>query len=171
MQKAVILARGLGTRMKRADDAAALDPGQRAAAETGVKALIPIGRPFLDYVLSALADAGYERICLVVAPDHDAIRRYYDELRPTRVRIEYAVQPEPRGTADAVAAAEAFAGPDPFLAINSDTYYPAEALRRLRGQDGLAAACSSRRRCSTGATSRRSGSGSSPSARSTRPGG
>jgi dTDP-glucose pyrophosphorylase len=140
MHKAVILARGLGTRMRRADDAAALDPGQQAAAETGVKALIPIGRPFLDYVLSALADAGYQRVCLVVAPDHDAIRRYYDGLRPTRVRIEYAVQAEPRGTADAVAAAEAFAGSDPFLAVNSDTYYPLEALRRLRGQEGLAAA-------------------------------
>jgi glucose-1-phosphate thymidylyltransferase len=140
MDKAVILARGLGTRMRRADDGAALDPRQQAAAETGVKALIPIGRPFLDYVLSALADAGYRRVCLVVAPDHDAIRRYYDEVRPSRVRIEYAVQTEPRGTADAVAAAEAFAGPDPFLAVNSDNYYPPQALRRLREQEGMAAA-------------------------------
>jgi dTDP-glucose pyrophosphorylase len=140
MEKAVILARGLGTRMRRADGAAALDEHQRSVAETGVKALIPIGRPFLDYVLSALADAGYRRACLVVAPDHDAIRQYYDTLQPKRLRIEYAVQQEPRGTADAVAAAEAFAGPDPFLAVNSDTYYPPEALRRLREQDGLAAA-------------------------------
>jgi glucose-1-phosphate thymidylyltransferase len=140
MDKAVILARGLGTRMRRADGAAPLDEGQRAAAETGVKALIPIGRPFLDYVLSSLADAGYRRVCLIVAPDHDAIRQYYDQLQPKRLRIEYAVQAEPRGTADAVAAAEAFAGPDPFLAINSDNYYPPEALRRLRQQEGFAAA-------------------------------
>lgn len=140
MDKAVILARGLGTRMKRADGAAPLDEGQRAVAATGVKALIPFGRPFLDYILSALADAGYRRVCLVVAPDHRAIHQYYDQMRPTRLRIEYAVQEEPRGTADAVAAAEAFAGADPFLVINSDNYYPPEALRRLRDQDAMAAA-------------------------------
>ena len=33
-------------------------------ADTGVKALIPIGRPFLDYVLSALADAGLAPLVL-----------------------------------------------------------------------------------------------------------
>ena len=38
------------------------------------------------------------------------------------------MQPEPRGTADAVAAAEVFAAGDPFLVINSDNYYPVEAL-------------------------------------------
>ncbi len=140
MDKAVILARGLGTRMRRADRAASLDERQQAIAETGVKALIPVGRPFLDYVLSALADAGYARVCLVVAPEHDAIRRYYDQIQPKRLRIQYAVQQEPRGTADAVAAAEAFAGADPFLVINSDNYYPPAALRGLHDQSGPAAA-------------------------------
>jgi glucose-1-phosphate thymidylyltransferase len=140
MEKAVILARGLGTRMKRTDQEAALTDAERAAAETGVKALIPIDRPFLDYVLSALADAGYRQICLVVAPDHEAIRSYYRQAQLTRVAVEYAVQVEPRGTANAVAAAESFAGADPFLVINSDNYYPVEALRRLREQDGFAAA-------------------------------
>jgi len=57
IEKAVILARGLGTRMRKADSAARLDPTQAAAADTGIKAMIPVGRPFLDYVLSALADA------------------------------------------------------------------------------------------------------------------
>src|SRR2546422_8404795 len=57
--KAVILARGLGTRMRRSDPTAVLDARQAAVAETGVKAMIPVGRPFLDYSLSALADAGY----------------------------------------------------------------------------------------------------------------
>src|SRR5512134_1800383 len=108
MDKAVILARGLGTRMRREDAAAALDERQRAAAETGVKALIPIDRPFLDYVLSALADAGYRQVCLVVAPDHAAIRGYYRQAGLARLTLDFAVQVEPRGTADAVAAAEEF---------------------------------------------------------------
>jgi glucose-1-phosphate thymidylyltransferase len=141
MEKAAILARGLGTRMRRNDPAAGLDERQAAAADSGVKALIPIGRPFLDYVLSALADAGYRRACVVVAPDHEQIRRYYtEEARPERIQVEFAVQEEPRGTADAVAAVEAFAADDPFLVVNSDNYYPIEALRRLREAEGFASA-------------------------------
>ena len=146
MDKAVILARGLGTRMRRADTSAVLDDRQAAVAGTGVKALIPIGRPFLDYVLSALATAGYRRVCLVVAPEHEAIRRYYEEeALPARIHIDYAVQEEPKGTADAVSAAESFAGGDHFLMINSDNYYPVDALRRLRDQNGCAAALFERR--------------------------
>jgi glucose-1-phosphate thymidylyltransferase len=146
MDKAVILARGLGTRMQKSDDSAALDADQAAAADTGVKAMIPIGRPFLDYVLSALADAGYRQVCLVVGPDHDSIRRYYhDEAKPERIAVHFAVQPTPEGTADAVAAAEAFAAGDPFLVINSDNYYPAEAFRGLREVTGSATALFERR--------------------------
>lgn len=139
--KAVVLARGLGTRMRRADASSSLDDRQAAVAETGVKALIPIKRPFLDYVLSAAAEAGYRRVCLVVGPQHDALRDYYGrEVRPERLAIEFAVQQEPRGTADAVLAAEAFADGDPFLVINSDNYYPVESLRALRQQPGSAVA-------------------------------
>ena len=146
MDKAVILARGLGTRMRRLDASAPLDDRQAAVVATGVKALIPIGRPFLDYVLSALADAGYRRVCLVVAPGHDAIHQYYGQkVQPRRIRIEFAVQQEPKGTADAVAAAESFADADPFLVINSDDYYPVEALRGLRDLEGCATALFERR--------------------------
>ena len=141
MDKAVVLARGLGTRMRRADAGVPLDDRQAAIADTGVKALIPIDRPFLDYVLSGLADAGYRRVCLVVAPDHESLRRYYEEeVQPERVRVEFAVQAEPKGTADAVAAAEAFAAADPFLVINSDNYYALEALSGLRELAGCGTA-------------------------------
>lgn len=139
-EKAVILARGLGTRMRRRNPSTSLDDQQAAVAETGVKALIPIDRPFLDYVLSGLAYAGCRRVCLIVGPQHDALRDYYGQLETRRITVEFAVQEEPRGTADAVAAAEAFADGDPFLAVNSDNYYPLEALRGLHGQPGSAVA-------------------------------
>jgi glucose-1-phosphate thymidylyltransferase len=141
LDKAVILARGLGTRMRRADAAAPLDDSQAAVADTGVKALIPIDRPFLDYVLSALADAGYRHVCLVVGPEQQSLRDYYTrQVEPQRLSIELAVQEEPKGTADAVAAAESFADGGPFLSINSDNYYPLEAYKALGRQDGPAVA-------------------------------
>jgi len=132
MDQVVVLARGMGTRMRKSDPAAKLDPSQAAAAESGVKAMIPIGRPFLDYVLSVVAEAGYRRVCLVVGPEHGQIRQYYAQLRPRRLQIEFAVQVEPLGTADAVAVAEPIVGQEPFLMLNSDNYYPLEALQALR---------------------------------------
>lgn len=136
--KAVVMARGLGSRMRRGD-AADLTPEQAAAAESGAKAMMPLGeRPFLDHVLTKLADAGLTDVCLVVAPEHGAIREYYDALPRTRVRISYAVQDEPLGTADAVAAASGFAGSDRFVVVNGDNLYPSESLRRLAAETGLA---------------------------------
>src|SRR5690606_15812717 len=93
VREAVILARGLGTRMRRPDAAAALDREQSRVADAGLKAMIPIGRPFLDYVLSALADAGVSDVCLVIGPEHDSVRTYYTEaVAPRRLRIRFAVQ-------------------------------------------------------------------------------
>ncbi len=94
------------------------------------------GRPFLDYVLSALADAGYTSACLVIAPDADAIRDYYQRVAPPRrLRVAFAVQAQPRGTADALLSAESFAGTDDVLVVNGDNYYPVAALRALRHLD------------------------------------
>src|SRR5918993_592787 len=56
--RAVVLARGLGRRMQLADDVQ-LSEEQRRAADAGSKTLVPVaGRPFIDFVLNALADAG-----------------------------------------------------------------------------------------------------------------
>lgn len=132
-RRAVVLARGLGTRMRARDDAAALAPEQAVAADQGVKAMIPVGRPFLDYVLAAIADAGFSEVCLVVGPEHGMVREHYTRaVVPRRLRVAFAVQAEPRGTADAVLAAEAFVGDEPFLVLNGDNYYPAEVLSALR---------------------------------------
>lgn len=135
--KAVVLARGLGTRMRREDATAALDDAQAEVAARGTKAMIPIGRPFLDYALSALADAGCTDACLVIGPEHTDIRDHYTRTSPpTRIRVAFAVQQEPRGTADALLAAEAFAAGDRVLMVNSDNYYPPRALSALRAVAG-----------------------------------
>jgi glucose-1-phosphate thymidylyltransferase len=133
VRKAVVLAAGLGTRMRREDPAAALDPGQAAAASAGLKGMIPIGRPFLDYVVSALAEAGIEEVGLVVGAAHEAIRRHYERIAPRRVRMTFTLQPRPLGTADAVLAAERFVAGEEFLALNSDNYYPIPLCQAVVG--------------------------------------
>src|SRR5665213_607761 len=143
--KAVILARGKGTRMRQSDAGVALDPAQSVAADSGVKAMIPIGRPFLDYLLSSLADAGFTDVCIVVAPDANEMREYYTTRAvPQRIRIAFAVQSAAIGTADALLAAEEFTAGEPYVVLNSDNYYPSAVLAELRSAPGAAAVAFSR---------------------------
>lgn len=138
--KAVVLARGLGRRMRADDDAAVLSEAQRVAAAAGYKAMMPVAgdRPLLDFLLSRIADAGVCDICLVVAPDHEAISSYYAGVAPNRIRLHYAVQPTPTGTAHALLAARGFAAGDACVVMNADNLYPVEALRTLADHDGPA---------------------------------
>jgi len=140
MRKAVILARGLGRRMRAPSLDGHLHPSQAEVADTGLKAMMPFQRPFLDYSLSALADAGFEEACLVIASEHGVVRTHYTTTPPQRIRVRFAVQPEPLGTANAVLAAEEFARTEHFLTMNSDNYYPLSALRMLRSLEEPAVA-------------------------------
>ena len=130
------MARGLGTRMRRAGTATTISPDQAKAADSGVKGMVPVGRPFIDYLLGGLAEAGYTQVCVVTGPEHQSFRAYCDDLATSRIRISHAIQTEPRGTADAVRAAEEFAGREEFLVLNSDNYYPITALRTARELEG-----------------------------------
>lgn len=133
-ERAVVLAAGQGTRMREAAAPAELSEAQRDAAARGLKAMIPVGRPFLDHILSGLADAGFRQVCLVVGAAHDAVRDYYEGPgRPQRVMLDFAVQPRPLGTADAVLAAEGFAAGEPVVVLNGDNLYPSGGLAALRG--------------------------------------
>lgn len=141
--KAVILARGLGKRMRRVDAnaPAALASEQLRAADSGMKAMIPVGRPFLDFVLSALADAGFTDACLVIGPEHTAVREYYGSIPLRRINVSFAIQESAIGTANAALAAQAFTGSEEFLVLNSDNYYPVEVFTAMRtlGEPGLPA--------------------------------
>ncbi len=94
---AVVMAAGLGTRMKSATP----------------KHLHPLlGRRLVDWVVAAAQDAGVERVVVVTSPD--AADAFGD--------LEVAVQEQPRGTGDAVRAArgalEGFEGD--VLVLNGD---------------------------------------------------
>ena len=100
---ALVMAGGLGTRMR---------------SETP-KHLHPLlGRRMLDWVLAAVAGTGAARTVVVVSPQtRDAI------AESLREGVEVAVQEEPRGTGDAVAAArEALDGFEgDVLVVSGDT--------------------------------------------------
>ena len=143
--RAVVLARGLGTRMRRDGESAALSAEQAAAAAAGLKAMMPLGgHLFIEYILSSLADAGISDACLVVAPDADAVRRHFADPAGRRVRVAFAVQTEPRGTADALLAAESFTAGEPFLVVNGDNLYPVPVLESLARAEEPAVAAFSR---------------------------
>jgi glucose-1-phosphate thymidylyltransferase len=123
--------------MRAAVPGAVLDRAQERAADAGLKALMPFhGHPFLSYVLTALADAGYVDVCLVVPPGDDPIRACFEHIATRRLRLHFAVQEQPLGSAHALLAAESFADDHDVAVINSDNLYPADALRALRQMTG-----------------------------------
>lgn len=140
---AIVLAGGIGSRMRRPAPGVSLDAPQAAAAMAGLKGMIPdgAGRPFLAHVLSSLADAGIREVCLVVAPDHRLIAEYFAAHPPERVTLTWAVQAEAAGTANAVRAAESWAARRDVLVLNADNLYPVAAIRALveLGSAGLVA--------------------------------
>jgi glucose-1-phosphate thymidylyltransferase len=125
-----------------ASQADALTASQRAAADAGEKVTIPFvdaagtERPFLDFVVHALAEAGFRKVCLVIGDEQGHVRRRYAATRPAGIRVVCAWQAEPLGTANAVAAAEDFVANRPFVVVNGDNLYPVTSLRRLLMLEG-----------------------------------
>jgi glucose-1-phosphate thymidylyltransferase len=76
--KAVILARGLGTRMRASVENIKLNSEQSEIAKLGVKTLMPIAgnRTFLDFVLDNLRKSGFNEICLVIGEEHEILKYF-----------------------------------------------------------------------------------------------
>ncbi|HQU92021.1 MAG TPA: sugar phosphate nucleotidyltransferase [Pyrinomonadaceae bacterium] len=132
ISRAVVLARGLGTRMRADFGDASLSEDQRRAASEGIKVLMPVigEKTMLELIVENLYQAGFSRLCLVISPEPNSIREFCSS---NDLKVEFAVQQDPLGTADAVLAAEQWIhGSELFLVVNSDNLYPVESLRRLR---------------------------------------
>jgi glucose-1-phosphate thymidylyltransferase len=122
--------------MRAADPGAQLTVEQQRAADAGLKGLMPIdGRPFLDFVLASLADAGLQSAGLVVGPHPDPIQTHYAQVSAP-LPVSFVVQERALGTADAVLAGERWTAGLPFLVMNADNLYPTAVLRELAMLDG-----------------------------------
>ena len=116
--KALILAGGRGERL-------------RPLTLTRPKALLEVGgKPLLSYPLEALKAVGIREAVVVLSYMGDAIRSWLKDGSPLGLKVEYARQEEPRGTADAISsAAELLKGEKEVLVIHGDLFVRPEALR------------------------------------------
>ncbi|MEI6516404.1 MAG: nucleotidyltransferase family protein [bacterium] len=106
---AVILAGGLGTRLK------SVVPDRQ-------KVVAPVaGRPFIFQLLTQLDDAGVRKVVLCTGYQADQVaitlgKAYRD------IRLEYSAEPSPLGTAGALRNALPLLDSDPVLVLNGDSY-------------------------------------------------
>lgn len=117
--KAVVLAAGLGTRM-------------RPLTFTKPKFLLPIaGKPALDHVLLLLKNVGINEIGMVVGYGKEQIMERYGDGSKLGVKLEHLHQRKLLGTANAVSLAEDFISGENFLVMNGDTLVDQESLDTL----------------------------------------
>ncbi len=123
---AVVLVGGAGTRL-------------RPLTLDRPKPMLPIGGvPFLAHLLDRLGEAGVDRVIFSCGYLPSAIEEAFGDGLPGGPALEYAVEPEPLGTAGAIRFAAAGRVDGPFLALNGDVLCDADlaaamAFHRGRG--------------------------------------
>lgn len=98
----------------------------RPLTSTQPKPMLPIGnRPLLERVVDLLARHGFEEITLAVGARAEAIRTYFGDGSERGLRIVYAVEEAPLGTAGAVRRAVAGSG-EACLVLSGDVLTDAD---------------------------------------------
>jgi NDP-sugar pyrophosphorylase family protein len=144
----VILAGGISSRMRKSQATHPLiDSRLIEEAHSKSKTMISVGdkgRPFMDYLLYNVREAGYRNIVIVIGEHDDHLRKYYGKSDSGNkfhgLTISYAIQPipaeriKPLGTADALHCA-LHSRPDwkgkKLTVCNSDNLYSVSVFRLL----------------------------------------
>ncbi|GJL53193.1 MAG: hypothetical protein NPIRA02_03250 [Nitrospirales bacterium] len=80
------------------------------------------GRPFLEWQLISLREAGLKDILLCTGYMARNIREYFGGGKQLGLRITYSDEPEPRGTGGALRSALSNIQTDPVLVLNGDSW-------------------------------------------------
>jgi NDP-sugar pyrophosphorylase family protein len=106
--KAMILAAGLGTRL-------------RPLTEVKPKVLLPVAnRPIIARVIDYLKAHGFSRIVVNAHHHYQQVVDYLDNGRPFGLPIDIRVEPEILGTGGGIKNTSDFWDDDPFVVINGD---------------------------------------------------
>ncbi len=117
--KAVLLAAGEGTRM-------------RPLTLRRPKVLVPVaGRPMIEHIITGLAAAGIEEICLVIGYLGEQVVEAIGDGHRLGARVEYRWQRKRGGTGDALLHAVDFIGNEAFFLGWGDIMVPPASYRAI----------------------------------------
>jgi len=117
IKEAVILAGGLGTRL-------------REVVRDIPKSMAPVnGKPFLEYQLAYLQSWGIDHVVLSVGYKNEVIREHFGEQYQD-VRIDYAIEEKPLGTGGGIQLALQKTDGQAAFILNGDTFFEVN-LQRL----------------------------------------
>ncbi|HPM41993.1 MAG TPA: sugar phosphate nucleotidyltransferase [bacterium] len=115
VKKAMLLAAGLGTRL-------------RPMTLTTPKPLLPLdGACLIDQQLRFLAKAGVLEVMINIHHLGEKIRRHVGDGARYGLEIRYSEEPEILGTGGGIKKAAGFFGEEPFFALNADALTDADA--------------------------------------------
>src|ERR1700712_555351 len=128
IKEAIILAGGLGTRLK-------------SVVPDLPKCMAPVnGRPFLSYIVDYYQHQGIEKFIFSLGYKHEVISAWIKEKYPS-LAVEYVIEREPLGTGGAIQLAVEKEHEKNVLILNGDTLFKIDVAALAAFHAKSASAC------------------------------